>query len=287
MQKDMDKDFSQYKIKEWDDKNSVRNMARRKGTVAPSKAELNFYKKHCAAIARRVKSPRMLVLGPTPEIRDIGLRLGFKVTAVDMNKRILDLMKPFLRVKDRSGETVMLDNWLAVPLLKNNFDVVIGDVSFNNLAAKDIPFMFKRVHGWMKSGGFFILRNIVLPDRRADFGDFNRSIELWRRRRIKTREFYFRWRFLHSYPGCFNKKLKIFEAAREFKWLDEMHWEGVFNKKEYGELNKARNVILHIVLPLKQFLKLFNKYFATVEISAEVPEKFGFYPVKLFCGIKN
>ena len=98
-------DFKKYKIKEWHNKYSIRNASRRTGTVASSKAELKFYSKYLSQVKKRVAQPKLLILGVTPEIRDLGLKMGFQVVAVDMNWEIIQLMEKFLTIKNRNKET--------------------------------------------------------------------------------------------------------------------------------------------------------------------------------------
>lgn len=278
------KDFTGYKIKEWNNKYSVRNFSRRNDIIAPSQAELKFYRKYLKIIKRQVKNPKLLVLGATPEIRDLGLSLGFEVFAIDINFEMIKLANNFLKIKKRDKEILIKADWLKIPFAPDIFDVTIGDISLNNLALKDIPVMLQKLYNWTNPRGYCIVRNFVIPDENKDFTGLKKDLNLWRNQQIGFREFYFRYRFGHCYPHCYRQKTKAFYASKEFKWLDKLYKQKVFNQREYQALNKRRSVFILIVLPIKKFLKMFNKYFTTIEIGTEVKEKFGFYPVKLFCG---
>src|SRR3989344_1349079 len=274
-------DFPAYKIKEWNAPDPVRNPARR-DTIAPSPAELDFYTKYLKQIKEKIDAPRLLVLGATPELRDLGLNLGFAVTAVDINPEMIKLADKSLTVKNRKKEEVILGDWLEVSLPNGSFDAVLGDVALNNVTAESLPRLLEKMAGWLKPGGLVLVRNIVLP---ADVKEISRladDLRLWREGKMAFREFYFRFRFGHCYPDCYEEKSRIIDAGKEYQWLDRLYQDGVFNPEEYDQLNLRRSVILHTVLPIDEFLKITAKYFTPVEAAAEVEEKFGFYPVKMF-----
>src|SRR3989344_6453580 len=153
-------DFPAYKIKEWNAPDSVRNPARR-DTIAPSPAELDFYTKYLKQIKEKIDAPRLLVLGATPELRDLGLNLGFAVTAVDINPEMIKLADKSLTVKNRKKEEGILGDWLEVSLPNGSFDAVLGDVALNNVTAESLPRLLEKMAGWLKAGGLVLVRNIV------------------------------------------------------------------------------------------------------------------------------
>jgi len=280
-------DFSQYKIKEWNHPLSIKNYSRRGDTIAPSSEEIAFYTKYLNRIKAKVGEPKMLILGATSELRDLGLKLGFEVFAVDMNVKMITLANRFLTIKDRRKEKVIQADWLEVFLQNNFFAAVLGDVSLNNVSASALPELMEKIYSWLKPGGSLLIRNFVLPAAEKDITDIKNDLAAWRQKKIGFREFYFRYRVGHCFACCYDKENKIFDAAKEYLWLDQLYQTGLFTKAEYGELNLRRSVYRHTVLLINDFLTIFSQYFKVIEISAEVPENVGFYPVKLFAGEKN
>ena len=267
----------------WHDNLSTARISKRTGPVAPSLFEQNFYKKFVKKAKGSKKTPRMLVLGATPELRNLGMALGFEVVAVDIDWQMFGLMEKFIKVKNRSHENIIKADWLKVPLPDNYFDVIVGDASLNNIFYRTVPAMLKRIHGWLKPSGLFVIRHLVLPQAVNNFNEFKKTIEAWRKGQMCFREFYFRFRFLHSYPQFYSQKNKAFYAAREYRWIDQLHKRGFFNDKEYKIINCLRGQNVQMVFRMEDFKKEFNKFFKPVDQGQEFSSRFGFYPLNMFC----
>ncbi|MCK4968419.1 MAG: hypothetical protein KAS12_05155, partial [Candidatus Aenigmarchaeota archaeon] len=67
-----------------------------------------------------------LVLGATPEIREILYDLEYKTTIIDINLEMILAMNSQLKIIN-TDETIIKSNWLENPLKNNFFDIIIGD----------------------------------------------------------------------------------------------------------------------------------------------------------------
>lgn len=125
----------------------------------PSKRRMGIYKKLIlSAIINSGK--KALLLGATPEVRNLLYRLGCEVTLLDINPNVIRAMEEFMKFKNRAKEKIVIGNWLkASELLRKKFDIVIGDSVTNNLISKQLPKFFAELRKLIKPLGSVILTN--------------------------------------------------------------------------------------------------------------------------------
>lgn len=95
--------------------------------IRPSEEECNLYEEYVkrAAIDGRSK---LLILGATPELRDIALRHNLKPVCCDHDIRVWEAMKLFM---EESGEEDYFHlDWLEISE-DARYDIVLGDGSLN------------------------------------------------------------------------------------------------------------------------------------------------------------
>lgn len=99
--------------------------------LVPSRTDLELYRRACPAeLLREDATPRILVLGVTPPLVDLGWPSGAELHAVDYDEVMISaLWMP------RDGAQVHLGRWQEMPLPDDYFDLVVGDCSFNALPA--------------------------------------------------------------------------------------------------------------------------------------------------------
>ena len=90
-----------------------------------------------------------LVLGATPEIREILYDLEYKTTIIDINLEMILAMNSQLKTKFTS-ETIIKSNWLENPLKSNFFDIIIGDAIFPNIPWGERKTLFLEIKRLLK-----------------------------------------------------------------------------------------------------------------------------------------
>lgn len=127
----------------------------------PSLGDVQIYGKFVQQIIRGNRRYRVLVLGPTPELRNLILKLGlFKkidLYLLDMNSAMIYAMNSFLEL-DAVKERRILGDWLNMPIKDQFFDVVLGDEILINVAEKDRDRLLQQIYRVLKPGGAFITR---------------------------------------------------------------------------------------------------------------------------------
>lgn len=119
----------------------------------PSATHLRRVRQHMA----RTKPQSVLILGSTPEFRDLCAELEIpSVTVIDCSltfHRSVD----FLRAYPAAAEEVIVEQWQqALPQLRGRFDCVLGDLVDGNIAYSDREAFYLAIAGALKPGGVFI-----------------------------------------------------------------------------------------------------------------------------------
>ncbi len=146
----------------WEDQARVLLDAGGRPHFAPDAVEL--------ACHRRVLEPhrrgpgteaaaRLLVLGATPELADLGLRLGFRVLRVDSSPRMFEAAALRQQVADRRREACLVADWRDLDAVgTGTVDAVVGDAALNNVADDDMDAVLAELRRVLVPGG------ILLPE---------------------------------------------------------------------------------------------------------------------------
>lgn len=108
-------------------------------------------------------SQNALVLGVTPELREILFQLGFHTTCIDISLDMMLAMNDLLTVQD-PRDVLVRANWLDNPLRDGQYSVVLGDAVLPNIPYTDRRRMMKEVHRLLAPGGFFVTRAFCAPE---------------------------------------------------------------------------------------------------------------------------
>ena len=104
---------------------------------------------------------KVLLLGSTPEIRDMVLGYGDKVELVvcDANIEMILAMSSLMKSKEMSSKELWLKcSWLDIPIEKEYFDIIFGDAVMHNLPLELHLKFLEKQGSLLKKGGFFVQR---------------------------------------------------------------------------------------------------------------------------------
>lgn len=125
----------------------------------PSKREIEIYEKFGNSGLNKKKA-RALVLGSTPEIRNMLAKYkNVQVHLIDVNIGNALAMTELMKNK-KAGETEIWikANWLNAPLPENYFDLIYGDFVVCNIPFEKQGKFLAKVKNWLKKEGLFITR---------------------------------------------------------------------------------------------------------------------------------
>ena len=127
----------------------------------PSAQDQNNYARF---IRRALKGHfgKALVLGATPEIRNVLHKFPVEVTVLDITLEMILAMNEF--VPKAGKDILMRGDWVSNPLASDYYDVILGDFVWANVARQKWPNFLSTVRRLLKPGGYFIQRVYVLPD---------------------------------------------------------------------------------------------------------------------------
>lgn len=107
-----------------------------------------------------------MVLGATPELRDLALEHGCLLISVEVNEKIMREMTALMTHANDPRERVIIGDWLKNPAEDNAVDVVMGDGIGNNVPYAEFPRLFSEIARVLKPGGYCILRDALLDPAR-------------------------------------------------------------------------------------------------------------------------
>lgn len=135
--------------------------------IKPSPGELLIYDLALSTRAAAPYSRKALVLGDSPEVRDLLAQHKFDITAVANNPNAIISMNQLLQYRGDKKERVVIMNWQDMDFAPNAFDVIITDWGLNSLEYwRDYTLVFDRVSRLLKPDGLFLMRiNVFKPEQ--------------------------------------------------------------------------------------------------------------------------
>lgn len=134
----------------------------------PADSEISVFEKHLERAMNGGKYPRILIIGSSPELRNLTAKMKLRTTVVaddlDVIERMVKLMK-----RKNENEQWLEGDILSLPLKKNTFDVVFGDHIISNLPPFSKEKFFKRMKEILKREGFAVIRSVIFSKTEKSF----------------------------------------------------------------------------------------------------------------------
>ncbi|MBI4119410.1 MAG: class I SAM-dependent methyltransferase [Parcubacteria group bacterium] len=120
----------------------------------------------CRAILEKSGAEKVLVLGSTPEYRDLLAKMGVKNYVVaDFSMSMIENSLAFCKKADADNEIWLKADWISLPARNNYFDAIIGDLVMAQLLPEDQPRFLQRMFDLLKAGGSFIVRAHIMNEK--------------------------------------------------------------------------------------------------------------------------
>jgi len=126
--------------------------------------DIENYKKSLRSLESERK---VLILGSTPELRDICAEAELDVTVADFSLAMMENMFRFMKVGSKFKEKWIKADWLALDnFLKDGFfDVILGDMVLRNIEPERQNYFLEKIGNLLKPEGFFIGRAHFFNER--------------------------------------------------------------------------------------------------------------------------
>ncbi|MFH1448343.1 MAG: class I SAM-dependent methyltransferase [Candidatus Micrarchaeota archaeon] len=147
----------------WDEEHALEWRRSFGSPARPTKAECKVYWRELSKLKKDAKT---LLLGSTPEIRDMAFEFGMRLTVIDFKVKNYEELQG-LMVHSPDNETYVNKNWIDMEF-QSEFDVVIGDNVLSVLTTPKAKKLVKRIHAALKPEGKWITR-VMLYDLGGDF----------------------------------------------------------------------------------------------------------------------
>lgn len=202
----------------------------------PSVGEISFFEQEINKELSRNKNIKALVLGATPEFRDLLAKYNIKTTLVDVNPDSVKAMTSFM-IQKNTNEKVIISDWLSMPFKNNTFDLVLSDSAQDNIKFEEFETFFKKIFQVLKPGGKWFFGAVNL--RRNNKISFDDYINLYKNNP-------------KSFDDFRNFLLRIFQLSYNPEFYDEKNRSFDFHKIEL----KIRELVNKGVLPREAIKKL-------------------------------
>ena len=225
----------------------------------PSQGEIRVYNQMIKNLSPKIKTA--LILGATPELRDLLSRQKIKVSLVDFNINMIKAMS--LLIKSKTKEKIFLADW-DKKFTDLKFDLIVGDTALNMLSWADWSKTFKNIKEMLKKDGFALMKIAFFNPKRKKTKSKN-IIKKWREKKIGTSDM--RW-FLEMYSDykTYNPQTMIDSKAKLIEEFKRSYRKGDLTKLEWQKLQIYDDKIVMTIPPYQKVNNLIKKYFKTVKI---------------------
>lgn len=253
---------TQKKLSEWQGEEVDKRMTRHNYPGSPI-AGPGILKKYQELIKRSLKGKknvRVLILGSTPETREMILKMGYELYTIDISQNLIDKISQLVRA-DKKREKIIIADWLTMPLPEDYFDLIIGDGVFNNVTFKNFNRFAANMVKVAKKEAWVIFREAVINPKRP-LKSIKQIVRAHRKNKYHWFDLFFDIMLYAAEKSRWYKKESVENSlGKMFKEIDKYYQQGIINRQELEDLNNIRSKITHSFPPIPVFEKFLSKYF--------------------------
>lgn len=260
----------------WDIANNWKNF---RPPIRPSVHDLAVFQKYLQEKvkqnSKKGQSVRLLILGSTPELRDMAHDAGITLTICDYSKENYDALSSLCQKKGRElGKEVFLQqDWRSLTLSEKSngrFDIIFAEASFNMVGKDGLHEVLRSLQNVLADDGIIVAKTwTLLPTGGMTFDS------LLQEYRTRYKEI----RFLDAV----NQLLLSLFYKQEHGSVQKRYWtmkkytdDGILTKEEFATLEnhgyEASPHTIHL-LPEEELIDLLKEYFSVIRI--EYPAQIG------------
>jgi len=246
----------------------AKHWREQKPPVRPSSESIRIIEQLLdSIIARKGSEIKVLILGATPEYRDLIIARNIRPTIVDYSDINYSALGLLMNHGDpQSHESFIQQNWITMKL-SGRFDFIMADHSINVVSNKSVPDLLQNVSNCMKSDAIFVARTWIRPRNRQP--NILEVIENYRKNVQKTGK--------PLYPTCvgpiqnffYDKKKNRILLSDLGTELKKLYQAGVINDIEWEPIIPLHydEVSLSLFIPTESELeKMVNVHLKTKNV---------------------
>ncbi len=227
----------------------------------PSQNEQKFYKKYCEKVSASENLPkRALILGATPELRDMAIKIGIESIAVDISE---EMMEKFSALMEKQGDILdktIIKDWLKMDFPSDYFGIIMGDASLNNLATTgDNERLANICRDILAKNGYFIMRQVFYVKDYKGYTDPKKVIDDYRAGKISWEDFFMELRINSFKDQVYSPENFQYNAGKAFDLIEGIYKDGMITQPEYERINTFRNDLINSFYPKNEFIKMMEE----------------------------
>jgi hypothetical protein len=249
-----------------DNQNGIRYEA-----GSPNQAEIECYAS-CLPDSAHIG----IVLGMTPELRNLVASRTKKIITVDASKSAIEIYQDWLEPSYRFKEDIILGNWFELQkIAPNNVDFIVGDGVFGNI----LPFerygdLLKLIFKQLSRGGLFLTRQCLAPIQIISYRD--ELLQLFRQEEIDGAGLGLGMRIIGYLDIAYDQYSFILDNAKVFAQIEKDTQAGVISNDEIRIIRRYYFEGKNVIPPRTEWEKMLTK--AGFEFTQHILHGKSWYP---------
>lgn len=210
-----------------------------------------------------------LVLGATPELRDIVLSYGHYLTTVDHDLKAIEEKTKLMHYARSPNEKVVAKNWLDMEFPANSFDVILGDGVLTVLKPDQQKKLLAKLKKFLKPTGSMLLREEAKSAKNINFTP-DIIVNNYRAGHFNIFDLFFGLR-LHNQAYKAIDPLTQRVRLKEFlEKLELYQRQNIISAEELNKLKGLAEELEHTLLSKTEIEELLHNHFSPREIIHDI-----------------
>ena len=191
--------------------------------------------------AKKADGWHIVVLGMTPELRQMAHKMSCAVTCVDVSEEAIKLYCDWICEEDRIKENIVQADWIRLPdVLNKPADAIIGDGVFGNMTSlEDYTRVLRALRESLGRDGFLVLRTIMVPSNfTANKHAAQQLLKRFRAGELTEAEFGFGMRIFGSCSDAYNVQTFLLDNKEVFLRYEDWFKKGILSESEYAAIRR-------------------------------------------------
>jgi len=225
----------------------------------PTTNQLHLYEKVICKTRALRKTPKVVILGATTELRDLCIKNNCHVTAISPGKIALEAMTYLMKYKNHPYNHAIISNWHNMPLPDCTYDLVLTDMALTSNPHENHEPILQEVHRLLKPGGIFFLRSYNMLEHEKKINPYH-LLEEWRSGNICTND------FIYLSPRVSLGKNNNISQAKNLEIFKKFCQENVLTQEEIRHIRPYSSKGTMSCPYRKDLIKTFSKFFENVSV---------------------
>ena len=212
---------------------------------SPNSQEIECYgyclSKGLSLGAKKAEGCHTVILGMTPELRQLAHTMNSSVTCIDISEDAIKLYCDWIHEEHRAKENIVQANWMRIPdVLNKPADAILGDGVFGNITSlQGYSRLLRAFRESLCRNGFLVLRTIMVPENmNPNDHAAPQLLKRFRAGELTEAEFGFGMRIFGSYFDAYNVQTSILDNKALFAKYDDWFNKGLLSKSEYAAIRR-------------------------------------------------